>query len=124
MRTVPGLYELYPGICFTPEEKALKNLSQGSRRMPVGTVKTEYTEQSIQTIRMYKRNNKNKHKNIQDKILNKSQCYPFISSSILQTNISQFSLYIPTNSLKLYKIYKHVVNLLHVSAFSTIFWGY
>jgi len=30
----------------------MENLSQGSRRMPVGTMKTEYTEQSI-------RNNKN-----------------------------------------------------------------
>jgi hypothetical protein len=47
------------GICLTIEEKARKNLSQGSRRMPVGTVKTEYTEQSIQTIRMRKHNNKN-----------------------------------------------------------------
>jgi len=27
----------YPGICFTTEEKARKNLSQGSRRMTVGT---------------------------------------------------------------------------------------
>jgi len=44
---VPRLYELYPGICLRAEEKALKNLSQGSRRMPVDTIKTEYTEQSI-----------------------------------------------------------------------------
>jgi len=29
------------------EENARKNLNQGSRRMPVGTMKTEYTEQSI-----------------------------------------------------------------------------
>jgi hypothetical protein len=29
---VPSLCELYPGICLTPEEKARKNLSQGSRR--------------------------------------------------------------------------------------------
>ena len=53
------LCELYPGICLTAEEKARKNLSQGSRRMPVGTMKTEYTEQSIQTIRIRKHNNKN-----------------------------------------------------------------
>jgi len=38
------------------EEKAWKNLSQGSWRMPVGK---EYTEQSIQTIRIHKHNNKN-----------------------------------------------------------------
>ena len=49
---VPRLCDLYPGICLTTEEKARKNLSQGSRRMPVGTMKTEYTEQSV-------RNNKN-----------------------------------------------------------------
>jgi len=48
-----------PGICLTTEEKARRNLSQGSRRMPVGKMKTEYTEQSIQTIRIHKHNNKN-----------------------------------------------------------------
>ena len=50
--SVPRLCELYPGICLTTEEKARKNLSQGSRRVPVGTMKTECTEQN-------KRNNKN-----------------------------------------------------------------
>jgi hypothetical protein len=29
---VPSLCELYPGICLTTEEKARKNLSEGSRR--------------------------------------------------------------------------------------------
>jgi hypothetical protein len=52
VRTVPRLCEVYPGIGLTTEEKAQKNLSQGSCRMPVGTMETEYTEQSI-------RNNKN-----------------------------------------------------------------
>ena len=33
------LWGLYPGICLTTEEKARKNLSQGSRRVPVGTMK-------------------------------------------------------------------------------------
>ena len=46
----PRLCELYPGICLTTEEKAWKNLIQGSRRMPVGTMKTEYTEQSIHNV--------------------------------------------------------------------------
>jgi len=40
------LCELHPGL--TIEEKARKNLSQGSRRMPAGMMKTEYTEQNIQ----------------------------------------------------------------------------
>jgi hypothetical protein len=48
MRTVPRLYVVYRGSCLTTEEKAQKNLSQGSRRMPVGTMKTEYTEQSTE----------------------------------------------------------------------------
>ena len=47
VRAVPRLYELYPDIDFTTEEKARKTLGQGKRRMPVGTMKTEYTEQSI-----------------------------------------------------------------------------
>ena len=49
---MPHLRELYPGICLTTEEKERKNLSQGSRRVPVGTMKREYTEQSIQRIRI------------------------------------------------------------------------
>jgi hypothetical protein len=40
------LCELYPGICLATEEKTRKNLSQGNRRVPVGTMKTEYTEQN------------------------------------------------------------------------------
>jgi len=47
MQAVPRLCELYPGICLATEEKERKNLSQGSRRMPVGTMKTEYKERSI-----------------------------------------------------------------------------
>jgi hypothetical protein len=46
VRAVPRLCELYPGIYLTTEEKARKKLSQGSRRVPVGTMKTEYTEQN------------------------------------------------------------------------------
>jgi hypothetical protein len=40
------------------EEKALKNLSHGSRRMPVGTMKTECTEQYITTT-IHNHNTKN-----------------------------------------------------------------
>ena len=57
LRNLPRLCEVYPIICLTIEEKARKNLSQGSRRMPVVTMKTEYTEESIQTIRIHKHNN-------------------------------------------------------------------
>ena len=53
VRAVPRLCELYPGFCLTTEEKARKNLSQGSRTVAVGKMKTEYTEHSIRT------NNKN-----------------------------------------------------------------
>jgi len=49
VRDVPRLCELYPGISLTTEEKTRKNLIQGSRRVPVGTMKTEYTEQNIHT---------------------------------------------------------------------------
>ena len=47
MRAMPHLCELYPGVCLKTEEEAWENLSQGSRRVPVGTMKTEYTEQNI-----------------------------------------------------------------------------
>jgi hypothetical protein len=44
------LCELYPGICLPTEEKARKNLSQGSWRMPVGTTKTENTEHTNHSV--------------------------------------------------------------------------
>ena len=53
VRAVPRLCELYPGICLTIEEKARKNLRQGSRRVPVGTMKIHN-----HTIRIHR------HKNI------------------------------------------------------------
>jgi hypothetical protein len=46
---MPRLCNLYPGISLTTEEKARKNLSQGSRRVPVGMMKIEYTEESKNT---------------------------------------------------------------------------
>ena len=46
-RAVSCLCELYPGTYLTTEEKARENLSQGSRRAPVGPMKTEYTGQNI-----------------------------------------------------------------------------
>jgi len=48
VQVVTHLCELYPGICFTTEEKARKNLSQGSRRVPVGTMRKEHTKQKIE----------------------------------------------------------------------------
>ena len=54
VRAVPRLGELYPGICLTTEEKARKTLSQGSRRVPVGTMKI-----NNHTIRIHKHNIKN-----------------------------------------------------------------
>ena len=60
------LCELYPGICLTTEEKARKNLCQGSRRMPFGTMKTEYTEQSIKIYRPDHRICRTEHNNDED----------------------------------------------------------
>ena len=42
VRAVSHLGELYPGICLTTEEKARKNLSQGSRAQ-------EYIDNSMNT---------------------------------------------------------------------------
>jgi hypothetical protein len=54
VQAVPRLCGLYPGICLTTEEEARKNLSQGSRRAPAGTIKIRK-----HTIRIRRRNNKN-----------------------------------------------------------------
>jgi hypothetical protein len=54
VRAVPHLCGFYPGIFLTTEEKARKkNLSQGSRRVPAGTMKIHK-----HTRRIY-RHNKN-----------------------------------------------------------------
>jgi hypothetical protein len=39
VRAVPSVCGLYPGICLTTEERARKNLSKGSRRVPAGMMK-------------------------------------------------------------------------------------
>jgi hypothetical protein len=41
----------YPGICFATEEKTRKTLSQGRRRMPVGTIMMHTREY---TVRIHK----------------------------------------------------------------------
>jgi hypothetical protein len=51
---VPRLCGLHPGICLTTEEKARKNLSQGNRRVPTGTMKIHK-----HTIKIHSHNNKN-----------------------------------------------------------------
>jgi len=53
-RAVLRLCELYPDICLTTDEKARKTLSQGSRRVPAGTIKIHK-----HTIRPHRHNNKN-----------------------------------------------------------------
>ena len=53
---MPRLYDVYPGIYLTTEEKAWKNLSQGTRRMPVGK---EYTEQNMLNLFCLFERNKN-----------------------------------------------------------------
>ena len=45
--TCPVFASYTLAFCLTTEEQARKNLSQGSGRMPVGTMKTEYTEQNM-----------------------------------------------------------------------------
>jgi len=44
--SVPSL-RVIPCICLTNEEKERENLIQGSRRVSVGTMETEYTQQNV-----------------------------------------------------------------------------
>ena len=53
-RAVPRLCGFYLGICLTTEEKAWKTLSQGSRRVPAGTMKIHK-----HTTKIHRHNNKN-----------------------------------------------------------------
>ena len=52
VRAVPRLCELHPGICLTTEEKSRKNLSQGSRRMPAGTMKTIHDNDLVRPFKI------------------------------------------------------------------------
>jgi hypothetical protein len=54
VRAVLRLCELYPDICLTTEEKARKDLIQGSRRVPAGTIKIHK-----HTVRIHRYKNKN-----------------------------------------------------------------
>ena len=54
VRAVPRLCGFCPGICLKTEEKSRKNFSQGSRRVPAGTMKIHK-----HTIRIHRHNNKN-----------------------------------------------------------------
>ena len=47
MRAVPRLGELYPGIRLTTEEKARKNLSQGSRTIRIRKPNNKITEFTV-----------------------------------------------------------------------------
>jgi len=51
---MPRVCELYPGICLTAEEKARKNLSEGSRRLPTCAMNIHK-----HTITIHRHNNKN-----------------------------------------------------------------
>jgi len=75
---VPRVCEVYSAICLTNEEKARKNLSQGSRRMPVGTMETEYTEQNIHNNKNTQLTELNKCiQNIQPHMHNKNVGYQY-----------------------------------------------
>jgi hypothetical protein len=45
---VPSLYEFYPGICLTTEEKAWKNFSQGKKNL--GQVKKNLSQSTVCSI--------------------------------------------------------------------------
>jgi hypothetical protein len=51
---MPHLCGFNPGICLKIEEKARKNLSHGSRKVPAGMMKIHK-----HTIRIHRHNNKN-----------------------------------------------------------------
>jgi hypothetical protein len=47
VRAVCRLGELYPGICLTTEEKARKNLSQGSRTIRINRPNSKNTQITV-----------------------------------------------------------------------------
>jgi hypothetical protein len=73
---VPRSCELYPGICITTDEKALKTLSQDRQRVTVGTMKTECKEKNLhknKNTKLTKLNKIIKRINIHKRINTKTQ---------------------------------------------------
>ena len=55
MQAVPRLWEFYPGICLTAEEKARKNLGQGKKNL--SQVKENLSQSKEKPQSEYKQNN-------------------------------------------------------------------
>jgi hypothetical protein len=56
VRAAPRLCEFYPGICFTTEEKARKNLSQGKKNL--SQVKKNLSQSTVYILPKLYRYNK------------------------------------------------------------------
>ena len=67
-------------LFLTTEEKAWKNLNQGSQKVPVGTMKTEILKRTYITIRIHKHNNKNTYLTKLNKSIQNIQ--PYIQDKI------------------------------------------
>ena len=79
---VPCLCEFDPCVCLTAEGNVRKTLRQGSRRVPVGTVKTNIQERAYITIRIHKRNNKNTYYTNKTNASNGAIYLPIVSGYI------------------------------------------
>jgi len=55
VQAVPRLWEFYPGICLTAEEKARKNLGQGKKNL--SQVKENLSQSKEKPQSEYKQNN-------------------------------------------------------------------
>jgi len=71
VRAVPRLYEFYPGICLTTEEKTRKNLSQGKKNL--SQVKKNLSEYSKKPQSGYGKNLSQGKKNLSQVKKNLSQ---------------------------------------------------
>jgi len=114
---VPLLCEVYLGICLTAEEKARKNLSQSTRRMPVDTMKTEFIETACIIKRIHKRNNKNYR--IKQTYTKHTTIYTTVKK---QKNITTLQHFVTLHPTTLHYTYRHFTSShLH---FTTLSFGY
>ena len=85
MRAVPRLWEFYPGICITTEEKARKNLSQGKKNLIQGKKNLSQGKKNLSQV---KKNLSQGKKNLSQVKKNLRVQYTYYQNThILQNNI-------------------------------------
>jgi CTP synthase (UTP-ammonia lyase) len=85
VRAVPRLYEFYPEICRTTEEKARKNLSQGKRNL--SQVKKNLSQSTVYILPKHPHKQTNKHTHTHTHIHTHTHTHTYITKQYKTTTV-------------------------------------